>query len=166
MIKVGDTLPEVALTEFVPFEGEGCSVGPAPVKLPDALKGKTVALVAVPGAFTPTCSEKHVPGYLAQLDALKAKGVDEVWCVAVNDPFVMGAWAKALGATGKIRFMGDGSADFTKALGLTLDLTTRGLGVRSMRYSMLIKNGQVAILNLEDGGAFKESSVEVLLGQL
>lgn len=166
MIKIGDTLPEVSLTEFVAVAGEGCSIGPAPVKLPEALKGKTVALVAVPGAFTPTCSEQHVPGYLAQLDALKAKGVDEVWCVAVNDAFVMGAWAKSLGAEGKIRFMGDGSAAFANALGLTLDLTSRGLGVRSMRYAMLIKDGQVAQLNVEEGGAFKNSSADVLLGQL
>ena len=166
MIKVGDSLPNVTLTEFVPFEGEGCSVGPNVVTLPDAAKGKTIALFAVPGAFTPTCSEKHLPGYLEQLPALKAKGVDEVWCVAVNDAFVMGAWAKASGAEGKIRFMGDGSADFTKAIGLTLDLTARGLGVRSTRYAMLVKDGQVAQLNVEEGGAFKVSDAATLLSQI
>jgi peroxiredoxin len=166
MIKVGDTLPAVSLTEYVPFEGEGCAVGPNAVKLPDAVQGKTVAIFAVPGAFTPTCSEKHLPGYLEQLDALKAKGVDEVWCVATNDAFVMGAWAKASDAEGKIRFMGDGSAEFTKAIGLTLDLTARGLGVRSTRYSMLVKDGKVAQLNVEEGGALKVSDASTLLSQL
>ena len=166
MIKIGDRLPSSHLTEFVPFEGEGCSIGPAVVKLPDALAGKTVAIVAVPGAFTPTCSEKHVPGFLDALPQLKAKGVDEVWCVAVNDAFVMGAWAKALGAEGKIRFMGDGSADFAKAIGLTLDLTAKGLGLRSARYAMLVKDGAVTQLNLEEGGGFKVSDAQTLLGQL
>ena len=165
MIKIGDRLPSSNLTEFVPFEGEGCSIGPAVVKLPDALTGKTVAIVAVPGAFTPTCSEKHVPGFLDALPQLKAKGVDEVWCVAVNDAFVMGAWAKALGAEGKIRFMGDGSADFAKATGLTLDLTARGMGQRSNRYSMLVKDGKVSTLNVEAPGKFEVSDADTLLAQ-
>ena len=166
MIKVGDSLPNVNLTEYVPFEGEGCSVGPNVVRVAEATQGKTVAIFAVPGAFTPTCSERHLPGYLEQLPALKAKGVDEVWCVSVNDAFVMGAWAKASGAEGHIRFMGDGSADFAKATGLTLDLTAKGLGLRSARYSMLVKDGKVAQLNVEEGGAFKVSDAGTLLSQL
>ncbi len=166
MIKIGDRLPDTPLTEFVPFEGEGCSIGPAAVKLADALAGKTVAVVAVPGAFTPTCSERHIPGFLDALPQLKAKGVDEVWCVSVNDAFVMGAWAKALGAEGKIRFMGDGSAEFAKATGLTLDLTAKGMGLRSARYAMLVKDGVVTQLNLEEGGGFKVSDAQTLLGQL
>ena len=108
MIKVGDTLPAVTLTEFVEVEGNGCSIGPNPVDVAKASAGKTIALFALPGAFTPTCSAKHVPGYVAQYDALKAAGVDEIWCVSVNDAFVMGAWGREQKSTGKVRMMGDG----------------------------------------------------------
>ena len=166
MIKIGDRLPQVNLTEYVAIEGEGCAIGPNVVNLPEAAIGKTIAIFAVPGAFTPTCSERHLPGYLESMDALKAAGVDEVWCVSVNDAFVMGAWAKAAGAEGKIRFMGDGSADFTKAVGLPLDLTAKGLGVRSTRYAMLLKDGAVSQLNVEEGGAFKVSGADTLLSQI
>jgi peroxiredoxin len=166
MIQVGDTLPALTLSEYVHSASEGCSLGPNPVPLASALAGKTIALFAVPGAFTPTCSAEHVPGYLAALDAFKAAGVDEVWCVAVNDPFVMGAWARDQQAVGKIRFLADGSADFARATGLTLDLTARGLGLRSARYSALIKNGQLLALNVEDGGKFEVSDAQTLLAQL
>ncbi|MFT4192393.1 MAG: peroxiredoxin [Comamonas sp.] len=164
-IKVGDALPDVTLAEYSEVEGEGCSIGPNPVNLRQAAAGKTIALFAVPGAFTPTCSAQHVPGYLAERDALAAAGVDEVWCLSVNDPFVMGAWAREQKAAGKIRFLADGSAEFAKATGLTLDLTARGLGLRSARYSALLKDGRVAALNVEDGGKFEVSDARTLLGQ-
>ncbi|MBH1963470.1 MAG: peroxiredoxin [Comamonadaceae bacterium] len=165
MIKVGDTLPAVTLTEYSEVEGNGCSIGPNPVEVASATAGKTVAVFAVPGAFTPTCSAKHVPGYLENADALKAAGVDEIWCLSVNDAFVMGAWARDQKAVGKIRFLADGSAEFAKAAGLTLDLTGRGMGVRSNRYSMLVKDGKVATLNVEGPGKFEVSDGATMLAQ-
>ena len=126
MIKIGDTLPQTTLMEFSEVEGNGCSIGPNPVPVAAATAGKTIALFALPGAFTPTCSAKHVPGYLEKFSELKAAGVDEIWCVSVNDAFVMGAWARDLKAGGKVRMLGDGDAAFTKATGLTLDLTGKG----------------------------------------
>lgn len=165
MIKVGDTLPAATLMEFVEVEGNGCSIGPNPVNVANATAGKTIALFALPGAFTPTCSAKHVPGYIDQIDALKAAGVDEVWCVSVNDAFVMGAWGRELKATGIVRMMADGDAEFTKATGLTLDLTGKGLGLRSNRYSMLVKNGQVSTLNIEGPGKFEVSDAATMLSQ-
>ena len=166
MIKVGDTLPNATLMEYSEVEGEGCSIGPNAVDVAKASAGKTIALFALPGAFTPTCSAKHVPGYVEQQAALKAAGVDEIWCVSVNDAFVMGAWARDQKTNGKVRMLGDGSADFTKATGLTLDLTARGMGLRSNRYSMLIKNGVVAALNVEAPAKFEVSDAETLLRQL
>jgi peroxiredoxin len=165
MIKVGDTLPAGTLMEFVEVEGNGCSIGPNPVDVTQASAGKTIALFALPGAFTPTCSAKHVPSYVEQHDALKAAGVDEIWCVSVNDAFVMGAWARELKTGAKVRMLGDGSADFSKATGLTLDLTARGMGVRSNRYSMLVKDGKVAVLNNEAPGKFEVSDAATLLAQ-
>ena len=165
MIKVGDALPAVTLTEFVEVEGNGCSIGPNPVDVAKASAGKTIALFALPGAFTPTCSAKHVPGYVEKYDALKAAGVDEIWCVSVNDAFVMGAWARDQKTNGKVRMLGDGSADFTQGTGLTLDLTTRGMGLRSNRYSMLVKDGKVASLNIEAPGKFEVSDAATLLAQ-
>ena len=149
MIKVGDTLPHTTLMEYSEVEGEGCSIGPNAIDVAKASAGKTIALFALPGAFTPTCSAKHVPGYIDRLADLKAAGVDEIWCVSVNDAFVMGAWGRELHATGKVRMMADGDAEFTKATGLTLDLTGKGLGLRSNRYSMLVKDGKVQSLNIE-----------------
>lgn len=149
MIKVGDKLPAVTLAEYVEVEGNGCSIGPNPVDVAKAAAGKTIALFAVPGAFTPTCSDRHVPSFLENHDALKAAGVDEIWCVAVNDPFVMGAWARDRKTAGKIRMLADGNAEFAKATGLTLDASGLGLGLRSQRYSMLVKDGKVATLNVE-----------------
>ena len=128
--------------------------------------GRTVVVFSLPGAFTPTCSAQHVPSYVAKYDALKAKGVDEIWCVAVNDAFVMGAWARDQKAGGKIRFMGDGSADFARKLGLELDLTARGMGVRMQRFSMLVDNGVVRQLNIEAPGKFEVSGADTMLGQL
>ena len=165
MIKVGDTLPATTLMEFSEVEGEGCSIGPNPVDVAKATAGKTIALFALPGAFTPTCSAKHVPGYVENVAAFKAAGVDEIWCVSVNDVFVMGAWAREQKTDGKVRMLADGSAAFAQATGLTLDLTARGLGVRSNRYSMLVKDGKVAFLNVEEAGKFEVSGAAKLLAQ-
>jgi glutaredoxin/glutathione-dependent peroxiredoxin len=165
MIKVGDKLPSGTLMEFIEVEGNGCSIGPNPVEVQAASAGKTIALFALPGAFTPTCSAKHVPGYVDNHDALKAAGVDEIWCVSVNDAFVMGAWAREQQTGTKVRMLGDGSADFSKATGLTLDLTSRGMGLRSNRYSMLVKDGTVTALNVEGPGKFEVSDAATLLAQ-
>lgn len=165
MIKVGDALPAATLMEYVEVEGNGCSIGPNPVKLPEAAAGKTIAVFAVPGAFTPTCSAKHVPGFVEQAEAFKAAGVDEIWCLSVNDAFVMGAWARDQKTDGKVRMLADGDAAFAKATGLTLDLNGKGLGLRSNRYSMLIKDGKVATLNVEGPGKFEVSDAATLLGQ-
>jgi peroxiredoxin len=165
MIKVGDSLPAVTLQEYSEVEGNGCSIGPNPVNVAQATAGKTIALFGLPGAFTPTCSAKHVPGFVTQAEAFKKAGVDEIWCVSVNDAFVMGAWARDQKAGGKVRMLADGSAEFAKAAGLTLDLTARGMGVRSTRYSMLVKDGKVAALNVEAPGKFEVSDAETLLKQ-
>jgi peroxiredoxin len=166
MIKVGDTIPHTTLMEYSEVEGEGCSIGPNAVDVAKASAGKTIALFALPGAFTPTCSAKHVPGYVEKFDQLKAAGVDEIWCVSVNDAFVMGAWARDQKSGGKVRMLADGSADFTKATGLTLDLSARGMGLRSNRYSMLIKDGKVVALNVEGPGKFEVSDAGTMLTQL
>src|SRR5207253_3274621 len=138
--------------EYSEVEGNGCSIGPNPVKVDEAARGKTIALFALPGAFTPTCSAKHVPGFVEKADELRAAGVDEVWCVSVNDAFVMGAWARDQKTAGKVRMLGDGSAAFTQAVGLPLDLTANGMGLRSQRYSMLVVDGVVKALNIEAPG--------------
>ena len=165
MIKVGDQLPATTLMEYSEVEGNGCSIGPNAVDVQKAAAGKTVALFAVPGAFTPTCSQKHVPGYVEQADALKAAGVDEIWCLAVNDAFVMGAWARDQQTGGKVRMLADGDAAFAKATGLTLDLTGKGLGLRSNRFSMLVKDGKVVTLNVEGPGKFEVSDAATMLAQ-
>jgi peroxiredoxin len=151
--------------EFSEVEGGGCSLGPNPVDVTKATAGKTIALFGLPGAFTPTCSAKHVPGYMEKQAELKAAGVDEIWCVSVNDAFVMGAWARDQKSAGKVRMLADGDAAFAKATGLTLDLTGKGLGLRSNRYSMLVKDGKVASLNIEGPGKFEVSDAATLLAQ-
>ncbi len=165
MIKVGDTLPATTLMEFSEVEGNGCSIGPNAVDVAKATVGKTIAVFALPGAFTPTCSAKHVPGYVESFAELKAAGVDEIWCLSVNDAFVMGAWARDQKTGGKVRMLADGSADFAKATGLTLDLTARGMGLRSNRYSMLVKDGKVVSLNVESPGKFEVSDAATMLAQ-
>jgi peroxiredoxin len=165
-IQIGDRLPEATLTEFVEVEGNGCSVGPNAFKTSDLVKGKKIAIFGLPGAFTPTCSARHVPSYVEHYEALRAKGVDEIWCVSVNDAFVMGAWGRDQKSGGKVRMMADGSAEFSKAVGLTLDLTARGMGVRSDRYSMLVVDGVVRQLNRESPGKFEVSDAGTLLKQL
>jgi peroxiredoxin len=165
-IKVGDTLPDATLYEFIEVEGNGCSIGPNAFKVADLVKGKKIALFALPGAYTPTCSAQHVPSYVKHFDALKAKGVDEIWCVSVNDAFVMGAWARDQKTGGKVRMLGDGSGEFTRKVGLELDLTARGLGLRSQRYSMIVDHGVVKALNVEAPGKYEVSGAETMLAQL
>ncbi len=162
-IKVGDKLPAGSLSEFVEVETAGCTVGPNEFKIEDLTRGKKVVIFGLPGAFTPTCSAKHVPSYVANIDKLKAKGVADVICMSVNDAFVMGAWARDQKTGGKIRMMGDGSASYTKALGLEFDLTARGLGVRCQRFSMLVDNGVVKVMNVEAPGKYEVSDAETLL---
>ncbi|WP_084360778.1 peroxiredoxin [Hydrogenophaga palleronii] len=165
MIRIGDTLPDLTLYEFLEMEGEGCSIGPGPVPVAQAASGKVIALFALPGAFTQTCSDRHLPGYLQAFDAFRKAGVDEIWCVSVNDAFVMGAWGRAQGTASKVRMLADGNGDFAKAMGLAVDLTARGMGVRSARYSMLVKDGKVAALNVDSPGRFEVSDAQTLLAQ-
>lgn len=165
-IKVGDRVPDGTLFEYIEVEGNGCSIGPNAFQVADLVRGKKIAVFGLPGAFTPTCSAKHVPGYVQQAEALRARGIDEIWCVSVNDAFVMRAWAREQGTEGTVRMMADGSAAWTRALGLELDLTARGMGVRSQRYSMLIDDGVVTQLNVEAPGKFEVSDADTLLKQL
>jgi len=165
MLKVGDKLPAGSLQEFIEVEGNGCSIGPNAFDVEKTTAGKTIALFALPGAYTPTCSAKHVPGYVEKADALKAAGVDEIWCVSVNDAFVMGAWGRDQKTAGKVRMMADGSAAWTQATGLTLDLTARGMGLRSNRYSALVVDGVVKSLNVEAPGKFEVSDADTMLAQ-
>lgn len=165
MLKVGDRLPAGTLNEYIEVEGNGCSIGPNNFDIQQSVAGKTIALFALPGAYTPTCSAKHVPGYVARADEFKAAGVDEIWCVAVNDAYVMGAWGREQNATGKLRMMGDGNADFAKASGLIQDMTAKGMGFRSRRYSLLAVDGVVKALNVEQPGKFEVSDAATLLAQ-
>jgi peroxiredoxin len=165
-IKIGDRLPQGELREFIEVETEGCALGPNKFNVSDLVKGKKIAIFAVPGAYTPTCSAKHLPGYVTHANEFKQKGIDEIWCVAVNDPFVMGAWGREQKATGIVRMMSDGNAEFTKALGLDADFSKAGLGIRSQRYSMLVDDGVVKQLNVEEGGGFAVSDADTLLKQL
>ena len=165
MIKVGDRIAEATLFESTEF-GEACPLSPKPVSVTEATKGKRVVIFGLPGAYTPTCSAKHVPGYVAEREALKAKGIDEVWCVSVNDGFVMAAWGRDEKGLGKVRFLGDGSADFAKKLGLELDLTAAGMGIRMKRFSLLVDDGIVKQLNIEEGNKFEVSDAATMLKQL
>ncbi len=158
-ISVGDTLPEATFMEMT-------ADGPQPVASADYFKGRRVALFSVPGAFTPTCSARHLPGFVDNIDALKAKGIDEVASTAVNDAFVMGAWGKQANADGKVTMLADGNGDFAKAVGLTMDGSKFGLGTRGSRWSMVVNDGKVEQLHVEEGGAFEVSSAEYLLGKL
>jgi peroxiredoxin len=164
-IKIGEHLPDGTLSEFIETATEGCALGPNAFQVADLVKGKKIVVFGLPGAFTPTCSAKHVPGYVQHADALKAKGIDEIWCISVNDAFVMGAWGRDQKATGIVRMMADGNADFTRALGLSADFTAKNMGTRSQRYSMLVEDGVVTQLNVENGG-FEVSGAETMLKQL
>ena len=166
-IKVGDKLPDGKLMESTEFDSATqCAMPPKEVNVADAVKGKKIAIFGLPGAYTPTCSAKHVPSYVQNMDPLKKKGVSEVWCVATNDAFVMAHWGKDQKALGKIRFLADGSAQWAKALGLELDLNPRGMGTRMNRFSMLVDNGVVKQLNVEGPGKFEVSDAGTLLKQL
>ena len=166
-IKAGDLIPDGTLTETTEFDAEThCAMAPKEVDVVAATKGKKIAIFGLPGAYTPTCSAKHVPSYVLNHDKLMAKGVNEIWCVATNDAFVMAHWGRDFRALGKIRFLGDGSAAWTKALGLGLDLNARGMGLRMQRFSMLVDDGMIKSLNIEGPGKFEVSDAETMLKQL
>ena len=158
-IQVGDSIPSATLNIMT-------ADGPSAITTDDIFKGKTVALFGLPGAFTPTCSAKHLPGFVANADALKATGVDSLVCLAVNDVFVMGAWGKDQNVGDKVTLVADGSAQFTKAAGLELDLVARGLGLRCQRFSMVVDDGVVKSLNIDAAGTFEATSAEKILEQL
>ena len=166
MIKAGSRLPEGTLHELTVEYTQGCPTGPEAFKVSDLVKGRRIVIFGLPGAFTRTCSGKHLPGFVELADQIKAKRVDEIWCLSVNDAMVMAAWGKDQGVGQKVRMMADGAAAFTRALGLDIDLTDRGFGMRSQRYSMLVDDGVVKILNLEKPGQFEVSSADKLLAQL
>jgi glutaredoxin/glutathione-dependent peroxiredoxin len=165
-IKVGDTLPAGTLTEFIDIEQPGCSVGPNSLQVADLVKGKKIVIFGLPGAFTPTCSARHLPSYVEHFDKLKAKGVDEIWCLAVNDAFVMHAWGKDQKVGNKVRMMADGSADYAGKLGLQLDLIARGMGMRAQRFAMVVDNGVVKHLAVEGPGKYEVSGAEAVLAAL
>ena len=158
-IAVGDRIPETTLVKVT-------DAGPEQIAAADYFGGRRVALFSVPGAFTPTCSAKHLPGFVEKADQLKAKGLDEIACTAVNDAFVMDAWGKSAGVTGKVTMLADGNADFAKAIGLTMDGSKFGMGTRGQRYAMVVNDGVVEQLNVEAGGEFRVSSADYMLGQL
>jgi len=166
MIQIGESVPDATLYEFFESEQDGCSIGPNALKVSELASGKQIVIFGLPGAFTPTCSAKHVPGYIEHYEALRAKGVDEIWCVSVNDAFVMGAWGRDQHTAGKVRMMADGSAEFTRALGLDQDLSARGMGIRSQRYAMIVEDGVVKSLFVEAPGKFEVSAATAVLGAL
>lgn len=166
-IKVGDKLPDGKLMESTEFDSATqCAMAPKEVKVADAVKGKKIAIFGVPGAYTPTCSAKHVPSFRDSTEKLKGKGVNEIWCLATNDAFVMAHWGRDQKALGKLRFLADGSGEWTKKLGLELDLNARGMGTRMQRFSMLVDNGTVKQLNVEAPGKFEVSDAATMLKQL
>ena len=165
-IKVGDRLPDGTLTEMIEQETPGCTIGPNNFSVSELTKGKKIVIFAVPGAFTPTCSAKHVPSYVGNFDRLKAKKVDEIWCVAVNDAFVMGAWGKDQNVGDKVIMAVDGNGDFAKALGLAFDGAKFGMGQRSQRFAMVVEDGVVKHLAVEAPGKFEVSSAEAVLAKL
>ena len=166
-IKVGDRVPDGKLSETTEFDSATqCAMAPKEVNVAEAVKGKKIAIFGLPGAYTPTCSAKHVPSYVSNRDQLMAKGVNEIWCIATNDAFVMAHWGRDQKALGKIRFLGDGSAAWTKALGLELDLNARGMGTRMQRFSMLVDDGVVKKLNIEAPGKFEVSGGDTMLAQV
>jgi peroxiredoxin len=165
MIQIGDKLPDATLSESLEFS-DACPSSPKPVRVSEASAGKRIAIFGVPGAYTTTCSTKHLPGYVASADALKAKGIDEVWCVSVNDGYVMAAWGRDHGAIGKVRMLGDGNAELTRALGLERDLSSSGMGLRCKRFSLLVDDGVVDQVNVEAPGKFEVSSADTMLKHL
>ena len=166
MIKVGEKLPDATVFELIEDERAGCTIGPNSFDVPGQTAGKRVVIFGLPGAFTPTCSAKHVPGYVEHAEQLRAAGIDEIWCVSVNDAFVMGAWGRDQHTSGKVRMMADGSAAFTRALGLEQDLSARGMGIRSQRYAMVVDDGVVKTLHVEAPGKFEVSDAGSILATL
>jgi peroxiredoxin len=165
MIQIGDPIPDATLFESTEF-GEACPVSPAKVSVLEGSKGKRIIIFGLPGAYTPTCSTKHVPGFLHHRDDFRAKKVDEIWCVSVNDGYVMAAWGKEQKALGKIRMLGDGSGEFTKKLGLERDMSASGMGLRMQRFSLLVDDGVVKQVNVEAPGKFEVSDADTMLKQL
>jgi peroxiredoxin len=165
MIKIGDRIPDATLTESTEF-GEACPVTPQTVSVAAATARKRIVIFGLPGAYTPTCSAKHVPGYVQHLADLKAKNVDEVWCVSLNYGYVMAAWGREQKAIGNVRMLGDGNGELTKKLGLEVDLSKAGLGLRMQRFSMLVDDGVVKQLNVEAAGKFEVSDAGTMLKQL
>ena len=163
MIKIGERIPDATLHESTEF-GEACPVSPKPVSVSEATKGKRIVVFGLPGAFTPTCSAKHVPGYLARHDDLKALAVDEIWCMSVNDGYVMAAWGREVNALGKVRMLGDGAGELTKKLGLDVEIP--GMGLRTKRFSLLLDDGVVKQLNVEQPGKFEVSDADTMIRQL
>ncbi|HVE07241.1 MAG TPA: peroxiredoxin [Paraburkholderia sp.] len=166
MIKTGEKLPQATVFEMIEEERAGCTIGPNSFDVQKETAGKRVVIFGLPGAFTPTCSARHVPGYVEAAEKLRSAGIDEIWCVSVNDAFVMGAWARDQRTSGKVRMMADGSAAFTQALGLDQDLSARGMGIRSQRYAMVVDNGVVKTLNVEAPGKFEVSDAQTILATL
>jgi peroxiredoxin len=165
MIKIGDRIPDATLFESTEF-GEACPVAPQRISVAEQTSGKRIVIFGLPGAYTPTCSAKHVPGYVERYDQLRGKKVDEIWCVSVNDGYVMAAWGRELESLGKVRMLGDGNAELTKKLGLDEDKSGGGLGLRSKRYSLLVENGIVKQVNVEAAGKFEVSDADTMLKQL
>ena len=166
-IQVGDRLPEGTLFESTEFDSAtGCPMKPQSLSVSELTKGKRIVIFGVPGAFTPLCSAQHLPGFVENFDALKAKGVDEIWCVAVNDGFVMAAWGRERKADGKVRMLADGSAEYIRKLGLERDLTAGGMGIRSQRFAMIVDDGVVRYVGVEAPGKFEVSNAETVLAHL
>lgn len=166
-IKVGERLPDGKLKETTEFDsGTSCAMPPKDVQVAEAAKGKRIAIFGLPGAYTPTCSAKHVPGYLQSHEELKRRRVDEIWCVATNDAYVMAHWGREQKALGKIRFLADGNGEWTRALGLEIDRTSAGMGIRMQRFSMFVDDGVVKQLNVEAPGKFEVSDAATMLRQL
>ena len=165
MIEIGQRLPAATLREFIP-QSDACALGPQTLQVPQALEGRSLVFVGVPGAFTPACSERHLPGFVELAPRFAARGVDELWCVATNDAFVMGAWGEHTGAAPTVRMLSDGNAEFTRALGLSLDLSAKGLGPRSQRYAMWVVDGIVKALRVDASGALQTSDAATLLADV
>lgn len=165
-IQIGERVPDATLYEFYEEASGSCAVGPNAFSVAELTANRRIVMFGLPGAFTPTCSARHVPGYVQHIQAFRDQGIDEVWCVSVNDAFVMGAWAKDQGTAGAVRMFGDGAAEFTRKLGLEQDLSGRGMGVRSQRYAMLIDDGVVKLLRVEAPGKFEVSDAESMLKAL
>jgi len=166
-IQVGEHLPEGSLSESTEFDpATGCPMRPQTLAVGDLAKGKKIVIFGLPGAFTPTCSAQHLPGYIQHFDDLQAKGVDEIWCMSVNDGFVMAAWGREQNAGGKVRMMADGSADYAKKLGLEFDLVAKGMGMRCQRFAMVVDDGVVKHIAVENGGKLDVSSAEAILAVL